>query len=158
MIWFKVIGIKKVRGNLNKAANQLPSLIEKKMRKIVKLLAGYVKMKKLRGQVLHVRTGHLMRSITGKVERSGDTVIGRVGTNVSYGRLWELGGVIPAHTIKPKYAKALHFYTKNGTEVFCKKAEIPERRVKPRPFLRPALKEKKQKIIDMLGEITAEIQ
>ena len=50
-----------------------------------------VERDKLTGQVLHVRTGTLRRSISMKVESSGTKVLGIVGTNVGYGAAWEFG-------------------------------------------------------------------
>lgn len=52
---------------------------------------------------LHVRTGRLLNSVTKKIDDSGDTITGEVGTEgVPYASIHEFGG-----TIKPKNAKAL---------------------------------------------------
>lgn len=52
-----------------------------------------VKENKLSGQVLHVRTGTLRRSINRKVEEKGSTISGVVGTNVRYAAAHEYGFV-----------------------------------------------------------------
>ncbi len=49
------------------------------------------KANKLSGQVLKVRTGHLRQSINVAYQESTDSIGATVGTNVSYGALWELG-------------------------------------------------------------------
>jgi len=48
------------------------------------------------------RSGELMKSLHPEVKRSGDNVVGRVGTKLVYARIQELGGVIT-----PKRARAL---------------------------------------------------
>lgn len=50
-----------------------------------------VKTQKLSGQVLHVRTGTLRRSINYIVHTSGTKTVGVVGTNVKYARVHEFG-------------------------------------------------------------------
>ena len=52
---------------------------------------GAVKETKLTGQVLHVRTGTLRRSINQKVEDQGDSIVATVGTNVAYAHVHEYG-------------------------------------------------------------------
>jgi len=61
-----------------------------------------------------------------------------MGTNLGYARKLQEGGTvrIPARTIKPKKAKALHFWI-GGTEIFVKSVQQPARTVTipPRPFI-----------------------
>lgn len=54
-------------------------------------LVKKVKAEKLSGQVLGRKTGRLSRSVTPSFEIDSTQVVGVVGTNVSYGRDWELG-------------------------------------------------------------------
>lgn len=61
--------------------------------------AGYVKDRKLSGQVLNVRTGTLRRSITfgagtSRIEVGLNRIMGIVGTNVIYGAIHEFGGLV----------------------------------------------------------------
>jgi len=88
---------------------------------------------KLSGEVLHVRTGRLWSSVTSSVsETMGGEMEGRVGSNVVYARIHELGGVTGRH----------HATT------------IPAR-----PYLRPSAEEQIPEIRDVLGrEIAAAIQ
>jgi phage gpG-like protein len=62
-------------------------------------LQRHVMQDKLSGQVLRVRTGTLRRSINQRVEQSGDSTTGTVGTNIKYARAHEYGGavMVPAH-------------------------------------------------------------
>lgn len=55
------------------------------------LVQAQAKSNKLSGQVLHVRTGTLRRSINREVRASGTTIEGIVGTNVEYGAAHEYG-------------------------------------------------------------------
>lgn len=52
---------------------------------------GIVKQDKLTGQVLHVRTGTLRRSINQKLLETGTGVYGQIGTNVKYAAIHEFG-------------------------------------------------------------------
>ena len=54
-------------------------------------LQANVKQDKLSDNVLMVRTGRLRRSITNDIQDTGYSIIGIVGTNVSYGKFWEEG-------------------------------------------------------------------
>lgn len=55
---------------------------------------GYVKGQKLSGQVLNRRTGTLSRSINAKTTETATGIYASIGTNVIYGRIHELGGLI----------------------------------------------------------------
>jgi phage gpG-like protein len=66
------------------------------------LLERHIKMEKLSGQVLHVRSGRLRSSISHRLEPIGQDLTARVGTNLVYARIHEFGG-----TITPKRAANL---------------------------------------------------
>ncbi|HUC76726.1 MAG TPA: hypothetical protein VMS04_15600 [Vicinamibacterales bacterium] len=112
-------------------------------------LQRIVQTQYLDGQALRVRTGRLSSSIGQRTARSpgdtrtrfedsGDRFDYYVGTNVSYGRAWELGFTTPAFTVYPKTAKALRFEV-GGQVVFAAHANIPAKSHAARPFLAPAL-------------------
>jgi len=84
-----------------------------------------------------------------EVNIEGLEIHARFGSRVPYLPLHEHGGTIPAMTIRPVKAKALHFFI-NGQEVFAKKVELPARSVQARPFLSPALKEAEPKIMGII--------
>ena len=69
-----------VKGKLKQSINSLT----------LKLLA-HVKSDKLSGQVLHVRTGRLRRSINQRLMEDATLITGVVGTNVEYARYHEYG-------------------------------------------------------------------
>ena len=103
-------------------------------------LSAKVKQDKLSGQALKVVTGRLRRSINMRVDDSGNSIIGSVGTNVKYAAIHEYGGVIPAHAVEPKSARALAFMW-NGKMSFYKRVQIPAINMPQRSFLRSALGE-----------------
>lgn len=99
------------------------------------LLERRVKLEKLNGQVLRRRTGRLARSINTKITDTATSSTATVGTNVKYGRIWELTGS-KAYTIVPRTKKAL--FWKGATHPV---ASVFKSAQAPRPFLKPALEE-----------------
>jgi len=95
----------------------------------------------LSGRVLQRRSGRLRNSITHQVKIEGDNVIGRIGTNVVYGRIHELGG-----EIRPKTARALRFQIPGVGWRMAQKVTIPKR-----PYLRPAIEENVSDITRILA-------
>jgi phage gpG-like protein len=103
------------------------------------LAEGTAKSPYLSGKALNRRTGRLRGSVAHSVTIKGDRIIGRIGTNVKYGRIHELGFKGPmnikGHTrvIRQAFGKAIE-----PTTVFVKphtrQVDIPRR-----SFLRPAL-------------------
>jgi len=79
------------------------------------------------GQTL-TKTARLRRSITVKVE--GNTV--RIGTNVVYAAIHQLGGRTPARTIRPVRAAALFW---PGAAHPVKQVRHPGSKIPARPFL-----------------------
>ena len=86
------------------------------------------------------KSGNLRRSITHEAKAD----FAKVGTNVVYAPVHEFGA-----TIIPKTAKFLRFKV-GGRWVRTKKVIIPP--YKGKGFLRPALKEKKTKIMDIFAK------
>ena len=115
-------------------------------------LQRYVKAEKLSGQVLNVRTGTLRRSVDQVVEEAGDKIVGRVSTNVSYGKKHEYGfsgtETIEAHLreIKKAWGRSItprQVMVREHTRTI----NLPER-----SFLRSALKDFAES-----GQITTEL-
>jgi len=78
-----------------------------------------------------VDTGRLKSSIT--MDATNTEL--KVGTNVKYAAIHQLGGTVPGHIILPKRAKALRWFDKSGTVRFAKKVTIPKITMPKRPFL-----------------------
>jgi phage gpG-like protein len=118
--------------------------VQKRMQDIVIKLTRAVKQDKLTGQVLHVRTGTLRRSITPRVTAAEGVVTGTVTTNVRYGILWEFGGTIPA------YARLVSVAWGRPVRV-PKMATWQARVVQPRSFIRSAVDDMMPTIRRSLG-------
>lgn len=97
------------------------------------------------GEVLHVRSGTLRRSITGRTEEIPEGVRGVIGSNVPYARTHELGLTLHIPEIRPRRAKALHFFI-GGQEVFAMRARAHDVKMPERSFLRRALRENAERI------------
>ena len=92
----------------------------------------------LSGKVLFRQTGTLVRSI-GAFSRLLPTGF-LVGTKQKYGIAWEEGFTRKAYTVRPKNKKVLRWKDRiTGDYVFAKKARIPRKKFKARPFIRPAV-------------------
>lgn len=107
------------------------------MRQVMARIERHVQLN-LTGEVLRVRSGRLRGSITVNSEQEGDTLVGRIGSNVFYAAIWEFTGH-KAYTVYPKTARALRIPTGRGKAVFAMYARIPA--VGPKPFIRPAINE-----------------
>lgn len=113
-------------------------------------LQSYIKTDKLSGQVLHVRTGTLRRSINQRVDQTRDQIRGRVGTNVIYAPPHEYGFTGPvnvkAHTRKISQAWGRPIAPRDVlVQNYTRQVDLPER-----SFIRSAL-------ADMSAEITEEL-
>lgn len=97
---------------------------------------------KVSGDVLKVRSGHLRRSLgPPSVRNMADGVSGTLGATAIYARIHEEGGRIPAHVVRPRFAKALRWLGPGGRPIFAKSARIPAIRMPKRAFLQPSFEE-----------------
>ena len=114
-------------------------------------LTAYIKMNKLSGQVVNVRTGNLRNSIKKVVIENGSQITAIVGSNVPSKPVpyagWLENGT-PAYDIVPKEKKALAFQWK-GKQFILKKVHHPG--IAGRFFMRDSLAEFKPIIIMRLN-------
>ena len=107
-----------------------------------------VKDTKLSGQVLHVRTGTLRRSINQEVKATPGSIMGIVGTNVPYGAVHEFGfkGVV---TVREHLRRV-----REGTRTFSSIVRAHPRAVNlpERSFLRSSLKDLEAQIKKDIGD------
>jgi phage gpG-like protein len=147
MITVQVVGVEAVQANLASMSavvhQRLLRAVERSTAEVQQLVAG----RYLTGGALNVRSGRLRRSITMDVEDSGQAITGRVGTNVDYGRFWELGfhGSVTVHS----HTRSVAF----GRSVAPFTVPTHTRRVDQdaHPFLGPALQELAPSIHDRLA-------
>ena len=141
MIRGTVVGDDKINVKLGAMPDKVVDAVEKRVQRVVKRLEAIVKADKLTGQVLHVRTGTLRRSIHSDVKSNGTQVIGTVGTNVVYAAFHEYGfnGVenVKEHMRQLKATAVLHTKGKKvGTVNKAATAKQPGRAVKVRAHTR----------------------
>ena len=147
----KLIGATQVTGRMEQLRKRVPNASLVTMRRGCELLRGYIVKKKLSGQVLKVRTNRLRSSIQTEVTQQKDMTVGKVGTNVKYGRIHELGGTIKAHTIFPVKASALHFYM-GGHEIFCRSANIPDIVIPAKHYIGNSMSEIRPALQKLIGK------
>lgn len=88
-------------------------------------------------------TGNLAGSIFTEAIKADDVSVEvAVGPSVVYGRIQELGG-----TVKPVTAKYLHWVDEHGQHHQAKSVTLPAR-----PYLRPAVDENGDKIMEAISE------
>ena len=130
---------------------RVASSVVKAMNRCTILVQAHVKTNKLTGQVLHVRTGTLRRSINREVRASGQTgmIEGIVGTNVSYAAVHEYGfsGTVSVREYVRRVkaggraAMGLGRRAKGTAGVTTVRAHSRSVNVPERSFLRSALKD-----------------
>ena len=126
--------------------------IEQSVGRLTLKLLTRVKVNKLSGQVLNVRTGRLWRSITYKVIKTPSRITGIVGTNVEYARIHELGFhgqvSVKAHLreIKKAWGKDI---TPRTVEVRTHSRQV---NLPAKSFLRSAMEEMTPEIIQTLQQ------
>ena len=91
MIHAEIVGDKKLIEKFNAVMPNLQGELQRATARAALKLLRHVKEDKLNGQVLHVKTGRLRRSITMRVEQDGTITSGWVGTNVAYAHRLEYG-------------------------------------------------------------------
>jgi HK97 gp10 family phage protein len=94
-----------------------------------KINAEQVFSGKARGEL----SGSIKTELTKSSDRSAEV---SVGPSVVYGRIQELGGIV-----RPVTARMLSWIGDTGERIFAKMVRIP-----PRPYLRPAVDESKDRI------------
>ena len=139
---------KKTADTIEKYAPEIRARLKRDLGDFLIYLQGYVKEKKLTGQVLDVQTGTLMRSVHVFQEETPEAVSGFVATGreAPYGAVHEFGGsfVIPGHrrTITQAFGRMLE--SAKTITVHQHLATFPER-----SFMRTALRENRGKFEEM---------
>jgi len=149
MITGYIFGDKETIARLQAMPGKARVAIKATVQRLTLRLLTKVKMEKLTGQVLNVRTGRLRNSINQRVTETQSGVFGSVGTNVEYARVHEMGGTVTvkAHTrlIKQAFGKPLRYPVWQTVKAHTVK--YPER-----SFLRSALKEMEPEIREQLQQ------
>ena len=155
----RVVGVESVTRNLRAFPGEAQKEIRQSMGQVILKLERLVKQGKLTGQVLHVRTGRLRRSIHSRITEDRTSVTGIVGTNVEYAAVHEYGYTGPQtvkehlRTIKQAFGKTITPTTVT-VAAHTRTVKLPER-----SFLRSALDEMSSEIRTTLQDsLTRSIQ
>ena len=152
MITAEVIGAREAIQRINQIGPKVQDELKISVTRAAIMLLSYVKTDKLSGGVLNVKTGRLRRSINQLVNVDEKSVIGQVGTNVSYGRFWELGfdRKLGAGTRGGPGARGGKVLTGKSLESY--NAKHPQgTKHEQRSFLASALAEKRSQIVDEIN-------
>ena len=109
MIIGEILGVTRTLSLLENIKGGYAPAMQRTVAQLAIMLRDHVSEDKLTGQVLHVRSGNLRRSITSRTTSNAGQFTGIVGTNCVYARIQEFGGVTKPHDILPRHAKALMF-------------------------------------------------
>lgn len=155
-ITVQVRGGKQVESKLERGPARLTALIARTVKAEAFNVLSVVK-NKLSDDVLHVRTGRLRRSITAQFEEGETSIRARVGTNVKYARVHELGfrGTVQVKEHLRMQVTAWGRPMKNPRNVTVK-AHPMQMNTPARPFLRPALEENEERIKTNVRKAIAE--
>ncbi len=124
-----LVGADTLAANLGSRGERLRTRLRSAVDRSAHELQRRVQTSYLRGPRpahLGVRTGTLLRSINVKLAETDAEISGSVGTNVWYGRLWELG--FTRHVGRTKSSRSGGSVQTGGDVTMA-----------PRPFLQPAL-------------------
>jgi phage gpG-like protein len=87
----RIVGAETVISHLGATPAKVYARVKDRMQRLVMTLLSHVKEDKLSGQVLHNVSGNLRASINQRLEDTGQSIVGSVGTNLVYARPHEMG-------------------------------------------------------------------
>ena len=143
MLEYHVTGAREVIERLGAMPQQIREAAKGSLDAWATELAAYIKADKLSGQVLNRRTGLLSGSVHPLTEDAERGIVGGAGAGagVPYARIHEFGGLIPAHEVVARNAKALAF-TIDGITRFATRVQIPDVEMPERSYMRSSFDEK----------------
>ena len=147
----EVVGLERVQQRMHALTPLVRAKLRGRVQSLGLELLRKVQADYLSGRALHVQTGRLRRSVNERTTDGGATVSSSVGTNVAYGRVWELGFSGIEHV-------RAHVRKVAGSSVLAQ-VRAHDRRVnlKARPFLVPALADMRARIVSELSAATSEV-
>lgn len=157
-----VVGVEEVALFFAETGRRVRLAVIRQMHAIGLRLARYVKLAKLSGQALHVRTGHLRQSVTSRVVEGPDAVVTGVGIfagpTVVYGRAHEFGVdrdvQVRAHLRDVKSRRFTLFGTAVAGTVAVRGYSY-HMKLPARSWLRTAFEENREAITAVLRETVA---
>lgn len=157
MFALELDGLEETRARLDGYPAALQAALAAKADELAAALADLVRNDKLSGGVLNTRSGALGESIAASVTADADGVLASVGSegDVKYAAIQEYGGKTGAHEILPLKAHALAFAV-DGAQRFARRIEHPGSLIPERSYLRSALDDMKDEIVETLAGAAGE--
>ena len=149
MITAEVVGSREAIQRISQLGGKVQDELKISVTRAAIMLLSFVKASKLSGGVLNVKTGRLRRSINQQVKSDDKSVIGQVGTNVNYGRFWELGfdRKLGAGTRGGPGARGGKVLTGKSLASYNAKHPAGTKHEAPRSFLASSLADKRAEIV-----------
>jgi HK97 gp10 family phage protein len=156
MLNIQVTGDRELIARLNAMPEIVRRALLTKVTSLAMQLERKVKGDKLSGQVLHVVSGNLRASIFNEVQQTDTSTVGKVASSgdVKYAAIHEFGGTINIPEIEAKGA-ALAFMM-GGKQAFFKKVAAHTVTMPERSFMRSALTDMHDQIVQELTEAVRE--
>ena len=157
MFALKLEGLAETSGRIDGYPAALRAALDAKATELAAALADLVKNDKLSGAVLNARSGALADSIEATVTADADGILASVGSegDVKYAAIQEYGGKTSAHEILPAKGDVLAFVV-GEAQHFARRVEHPGSLIPERSYLRSALGDMNDEIVDALAGAAAE--
>jgi phage gpG-like protein len=156
MFALEVRGLDETSARFDAYPAALQAALGAKATELAATLTDLVK-NKLSGAVLNTGSGALRDSIAASVTADADGVLASVGSegDVKYAAIQEYGGKTSAHEILPAKGDVLAFVSGNAQH-FARRVEHPGSVIPERSYLRSALDDMKDEILDALADAATE--
>jgi phage gpG-like protein len=157
MFALKLEGLAETSGRLDGYPAALQAALDAKATELAAALADLVRNDKLSGAVLNARSGALRDSIAATVTADADGILASVSSEgeVKYAAIQEYGGKTSAHEILPAKGEVLAFVV-GEAQHFARRVEHPGSAIPERSYLRSALGDMKEEIVDALAGAAGE--
>jgi phage gpG-like protein len=154
MLQISLEGQQALAERLGVLPDRLRAALAEKVDALARNLFSQVVGVNLSGGVLNARSGALRDSIQVELSRQDDRIGAEIFSNgdAPYAAIQEFGGKTAAHEILPDKARVLAFVA-NGKPLFAHSVQHPGSQIPERSYLRSALDEQGENILQDLTEI-----
>jgi phage gpG-like protein len=154
MLQISVEGQQALAERLGVLPDRLRAALAEKVDALAQNLFSQVVGVNLSGGVLNMRSGALRDSIQVALSRQDDRIEAEIFSNgdAPYAAIQEFGGKTAAHEILPDKATVIAFVA-NGKQLFARRVQHPGSQIPERSYLRSALDEQGENILQDLTEI-----
>ena len=154
MLQISLEGQQALAERLGVLPDRLRAALAEKVDALAQNLFSQVVSVNLSGGVLNARSGALRDSIQVALSQQDNRIDAEIFSNgdAPYAAIQEFGGKTAAHEILPDKARVLAFVA-NGKQLFARRVQHPGSQIPERSYLRSALDEQGENILQDLREI-----